>query len=61
VRAYARSHLPGALNLPHREITAERMAAWPPNTLFVVYCAGPHCNGADRATLRLASLGRLGS
>lgn len=56
-RAYARSHVPGALNLPHREMTAERMAGWPEGTLFVVYCAGPHCNGADRGALRLAELG----
>jgi rhodanese-related sulfurtransferase len=56
--AYARAHVPGALNLPHRDITAERMAAWPMETLFVVYCAGPHCNGADRAALRLAGLDR---
>ena len=57
-QSYARSHVPGALNLPHREIAAERMAVWPENTLFVVYCAGPHCNGADRAALKLARLGR---
>lgn len=57
-RAYARSHVPGALSLPHREITAERMAGWPGDTVFVVYCAGPHCNGADRGALRLAELGR---
>ncbi len=56
--AYARSHVPGALNMPHRLMTAERMADWPEGTLFVVYCAGPHCNGADRAGLRLAELGR---
>ncbi|WP_230531886.1 rhodanese-like domain-containing protein [Microvirga roseola] len=56
--SYARAHVPGAINLPHREMTAERMAPWPMETLFVVYCAGPHCNGADRAALRLASLGR---
>src|SRR5205823_4634906 len=31
---------------------------YPPEALFVVYCAGPHCNGADRAAIRLASLGR---
>ena len=37
--AYARSHVPGALNLPWRDMTAERMAAWPPETLFVVYWA----------------------
>ncbi|MBF9195269.1 rhodanese-like domain-containing protein [Microvirga terrestris] len=57
-KAYARSHVPGALNLPHREITPERMSVWPDSTLFVVYCAGPHCNGADRGALRLAQLGR---
>ncbi|MCR0983062.1 rhodanese-like domain-containing protein [Roseomonas populi] len=56
--AFARGHLPGALNLPHREMEAARMAKWPEETLFVVYCAGPHCNGADRAALRLARLGR---
>ena len=56
--SYARSHVPGALNLPHRQITIERMANWPESTLFVVYCAGPHCNAADRAALRLAGLGR---
>jgi 3-mercaptopyruvate sulfurtransferase SseA len=38
-------------------MTAERMAQWPEGTLFVVYCAGPHCNGADRAALKLARLG----
>ncbi|CAM5769636.1 rhodanese [Labrys miyagiensis] len=56
--AYQRRHVPGALHLPHREITGARMAAWPDDTLFVAYCAGPHCNGADRAALRLARLGR---
>lgn len=57
-RAYAKAHVPGSLNLPHREITPERLAEWPADMLFVVYCAGPHCNGADRAALRLAQLGR---
>jgi rhodanese-related sulfurtransferase len=57
-KAYARSHVPGAINLPHAEISAARMAHWPKETLFVVYCAGPHCNGADRGAMRLAQLGR---
>lgn len=56
--AYERRHVPGAIHLPHREISAERMAEWPHDTLFVVYCAGPHCNGADQAALKLARLGR---
>lgn len=56
--AYDAGHVPGAINLPHGKITERRMTAWPPQTLFVVYCAGPHCNGANRAAVRLAALGR---
>jgi rhodanese-related sulfurtransferase len=55
---FARGHVSGAINLPHRQITASKMAEWPDETLFVTYCAGPHCNGAARAALRLARLGR---
>lgn len=55
---FARRHLPGAQHLPHRYLTEERLRDWPPETLFVVYCAGPHCNGADRAALKIAQLGR---
>ncbi|NKM57208.1 rhodanese-like domain-containing protein [Rhizobium anhuiense] len=54
---FAQSHIPGAINLPHGKMTAHRMSAWPADTLFVVYCAGPHCNGADKAALRLSRLG----
>lgn len=55
---YGKGHLPGAINIPHRELTTERLAAYPATALFVVYCAGPHCNGANRAAVRLAGLGR---
>lgn len=55
---YAKGHVPGAINLPHGKITASKMAEWPAGTLFVTYCAGPHCNGAARGALRLARLGR---
>ena len=54
---FAHRHLPGAIHLPWAQISAEKMAEWPAETLFVVYCAGPHCNGADRAALKLARLG----
>ena len=56
--AFERRHIPGALHLPHREISETRMSEWPSDTLFVVYCEGPHCNGADRAALKIAKLGR---
>jgi rhodanese-related sulfurtransferase len=55
---FARGHVPGAVNLMHGKIVASKLAAYPPDTLFVTYCAGPHCNGATRAAIRLAQLGR---
>ncbi|EAU40930.1 rhodanese-like domain protein [Fulvimarina pelagi HTCC2506] len=55
---YEEGHVPGAINLPHGKITERRMSEWTENTLFVVYCAGPHCNGANKAAIRLARLGR---
>jgi rhodanese-related sulfurtransferase len=56
--AFATGHVPGAVNLPHARIVERNLERWPRTTLFVVYCNGPHCNGADRAALRLARLGR---
>jgi rhodanese-related sulfurtransferase len=56
--AFAAGHLPGAVSLPHRRINERNLAAYAADVLFVVYCAGPHCNGADRAAVALARLGR---
>jgi hypothetical protein len=55
---FAKGHVPGAVSLPQGKIVASRMATWPQGTVFVTYCAGPHCNGAARGALRLADLGR---
>lgn len=55
---YAAGHVPGAIDLAHRKIIGSKMAEYPEGTLFVTYCAGPHCNGAARAAIRLAQLGR---
>jgi rhodanese-related sulfurtransferase len=49
--------VPGAINIPTRQLSAEGLAAYPRDTLFVVYCAGPHCNGANKAAVKLAALG----
>jgi rhodanese-related sulfurtransferase len=56
-KLFGKGHVPGAINIPHRTMTAERMAQYPKDTLFVVYCAGPHCNGATKGAIRLARLG----
>jgi rhodanese-related sulfurtransferase len=56
--SFRTGHVPSAVNLPHGRITERNLAEYSPNTRFVVYCAGPHCNGADKAGVRLARLGR---
>ena len=53
--AYDAGHLPGAAWLP--ELSPETVATLP-DGLVVVYCWGPSCNGACKAALRLAELGR---
>ena len=55
--AYAERHVPGAVSIPHAEMTSDRMDVYPPDTRFVTYCWGPHCNGACKGAARLASLG----
>lgn len=55
---FSQGHIPGAFNLPHGKIVESKLAQWSRDTLFVTYCAGPHCNGAARGALRLAGLGR---
>jgi rhodanese-related sulfurtransferase len=55
---YAAGHVPGAINIPTRLLTERRLAGYTPDTLFVVYCSGTHCNGSTKAALRLARLGR---
>lgn len=51
-------HVPGAVNLPHWKINESNLETYPSDTLFVVYCAGPHCNGANKGAVALAKLGR---
>jgi len=56
---FANGHIDGAVSLPHPRINADTLREeYPLDTLFVVYCAGPHCNGTEKAAIRLAKLGR---
>lgn len=57
--AFATLHLPGAINIPHRLMDATLLSVYPPETLFVIYCAGPHCNGVHRAAVNLSKLGYM--
>jgi rhodanese-related sulfurtransferase len=55
---YTEGHIDQAVSLPHQKITAQALQAYPQDTLFVVYCAGPHCNATEKAAIRLAALQR---
>jgi rhodanese-related sulfurtransferase len=57
-KLFGKSHVPDAINIPTLNLTEERLKEYPPATVFVVYCAGPHCNGANKAAIRIAALGR---
>lgn len=55
---FDKGHVPGAVSLPHGKIVESKLSQWPKDILFITYCAGPHCNGAARGAVRLATLGR---
>ncbi|WP_395373610.1 rhodanese-like domain-containing protein [Marinicella sp. W31] len=55
---YEQGHIPTAENLPQHKINEKRLSQYLPDTLFVVYCAGPHCNGTEKAAIQLAQLNR---
>ena len=55
---FEQSHIEKAVNIPHKKLTKENLIDYPAETLFVVYCAGPHCNGTEKAAIKLAELGR---
>ncbi|WP_068311574.1 rhodanese-like domain-containing protein [Polycladidibacter hongkongensis] len=56
--AFATGHIEGAASLPHSQICSKAIEPFSASALLIVYCAGPHCNGADKAALKLAALGR---
>ncbi|ANS87139.1 hypothetical protein VSVS12_03430 [Vibrio scophthalmi] len=55
---FAQGHIAGAVNIPHSRLNEKALVEYPLDCLFVVYCAGPHCNGTEKAAIRLAKLGR---
>lgn len=54
---FTAGHLPGALNVPSREL-AGRMAELPHGVDVVAYCSGPFCLTSDDAVRTLQAAGR---
>jgi rhodanese-related sulfurtransferase len=54
---FERGHVPGAVNIPHRQLDARSTARLPKDRLIVTYCDGIGCNASTKAALKLAELG----
>ena len=55
--AYEEEHIPGAVNIPHREMNPETTAHLDSNTLIVTYCDGIGCNASTKGALNMTRLG----
>lgn len=53
---FAAGHVPGAINLPHRTITAESVP-FSKDAVVVTYCDGIGCNASTKAAVELSRLG----
>ncbi len=55
--SYAKGHVPGAINVPHRTMSAETTASLSKDKLYVTYCDGLGCNASTKAAVKLTALG----
>lgn len=55
--AYANEHIPGSLNLPHRELSSATTASLDKAKTYVCYCDGIGCNASTKTALKLLNLG----
>ena len=55
--AYAEEHIPGAVSLPHREISYNTTESFDKSKLYVCYCDGIGCNASTKTALKLLTLG----
>jgi rhodanese-related sulfurtransferase len=56
-QAFAREHIPGAISVPHREMTSATTAGIDRKTLVVTYCDGIGCNASTKGALKMTELG----
>jgi rhodanese-related sulfurtransferase len=51
--AFQREHLPGAINIPHRTMSAETTRHIEKTSLVVTYCDGIGCNASTKGALNM--------
>lgn len=55
--AYNREHIPGAINIPQREMSESKVAHLDKNKTYVCYCSGIGCNASTRGSLNMTKMG----
>ena len=55
--AFAHEHIPGAISLPHRDISFNSTVSLDKSKLYVCYCDGIGCNASTKTALKLLTLG----
>lgn len=55
--AYQKEHIPGAINIPHRNMTKETIIHLDKHALIVTYCDGIGCNASTKGALNMTKFG----
>jgi rhodanese-related sulfurtransferase len=55
--AFENEHIPGAVNLPHRDMNEETTRHLDRDITYVVYCDGIGCNASTKGALNMTELG----
>jgi rhodanese-related sulfurtransferase len=56
-QAFETEHIPGAINIPHRQMSADSTAHLDRSALVVTYCDGIGCNASTKGALAMTQLG----
>ncbi len=55
---FEQGHIQTSYSLPHSRINLANLEKFPDDSVYVIYCAGPHCNATEKAAIKLATLGK---
>jgi rhodanese-related sulfurtransferase len=56
-QAYEKEHIPGSINIPHRQMSQQSTTHLDKSALVVTYCDGIGCNASTKGALAMTKLG----
>jgi rhodanese-related sulfurtransferase len=54
---FSKEHIPGAINIPHREMNSENTKHLDKEKTYVCYCDGIGCNASTKGAFNMTQLG----